>query len=112
MWTERHIKPQCPKLKGKQRVARTQFEEIVEEDSQANVALTGVPDDTPEDNTLLKEGEDLNDYSDQDEENHPKYNWDDQDYQMNFIRFINEDNIIDTQMQVAAGTVDNTVEPV
>ena len=25
-----HIKPQCPKLKGKQRVARTEFEEIVE----------------------------------------------------------------------------------
>ena len=60
-----HIKPQCPKLKGKQRVARTQFEEIVEEDSQPDVALTGVPDDTPEDvNTLLKEGEALNDYSD------------------------------------------------
>ena len=29
---------------------------------------------------------------------------------MNFIHFINEDNIIDTQMRVAAGTVDNTIE--
>ena len=42
-----HIKPQCPKLKGKQRVARTQFEEVIE-DSQADVTLTGVPNDTPE----------------------------------------------------------------
>ena len=33
-------------------------------------------------------------------------------YQMNLIHFINEDNIIDTQMQTAGGTIDNTVEPV
>ena len=38
-----HIKPQCPKLKGKQRVARMQFEEVVEEDNQTDVTLTGVP---------------------------------------------------------------------
>ena len=93
-----HIKAQCPKLKGKQRVARMQFEEIVE-DSQMDVALTGVHNDTPEKvNTLLKEEEDLNDDLDQDDEDHPKYNWDDQEYQTNLICFINEDNIIDIQM--------------
>ena len=37
-----HIKPQCPKLKGKQRVARTQFKEIVKEDNHTDVTLTGV----------------------------------------------------------------------
>ena len=29
---------------------------------------------------------------------------------MNLICFINEDNIIDTQMRLAAGTIDNMVE--
>ena len=108
-----HIKPQCLKLKGKQRVARTQFEKVVKEDNHTDVALTGVPNNTPEEvDILLKEGEYLNDYSDQDDENHPKYNWDDQGYQTSLICFINEDNIIDTQMQLVAGTIDNMVEPV
>ena len=67
--------------------------------------------DTPEENpTLFKEEEDLNNYSDQEDKDHPKYNWDDQEYQMNLICFINEDNVIDTQMWVAAGTIDNMVE--
>ena len=75
--------------------------------------MTGVPNDTPEEvDILFKEGEDLNEYSDQDKEDHHKYNWDEQDYQMNLFYFINEDNIIDTQMRLAAGTVDNMVEPV
>ena len=60
-----------------------QFKEVVE-DSQMDVTLTGVHNGTLEEvNTLLKEKEDLNDYSDQDDEDHPKYNWDDQEYQTN-----------------------------
>ena len=90
-----------------------QFEEIVKEDNHMDVALTGIPNNTSEEvDTLLKEGEYLNEYSDPDDENHPKYNWDEQGFQMNLIHFINEDNIIDTQMWLAAGTVDNMVEPV
>ena len=79
-----------------------------------DLPLIGVPNNIPEDvDTLLKDGEDLNNYSDQDEEeDHPKYNWDEQAYQMNLICFINEDKVIDTQMCIAAGTVDNMVEPV
>ena len=78
-----------------------------------DVPLTGVPNDTPEEvDNLLKEGEDLNDYSDPDNEDQPKYNWDVQGYQTNLIHFINEDNIIDTQMQIVAGTIDNPVEPI
>ena len=73
--------------------------------------MTGVPNDTQEEvDPLLKDGEDLNEYSDADDDNQPKYNWEDQGYQMNLICFINEDHIIDTQMWVAAGTIDNTVE--
>ena len=42
-----------------------QFEEIVKEDNHLDVPLTGVPDNTLEEvDTLLKEGEDLNEYSD------------------------------------------------
>ena len=94
-----HIKPQCPKLKGKQRVARMQFKEVAEEDNQTDVFLMGVPNDTPEEvDTLLKEGEDLNEYSDADKDDQLKYNWDDQGYQMNLSHFINKDHIIDTQM--------------
>ena len=106
-----HIKPQCLKLKGKQRVARMQFEEVVDKDNQMDVPFTGLPNDTPEEvDTLLKEGEDLNEYLDADEDDQPKYNWDDQGYQMNLIHFINEDHITDNQMQVAGGTIDNMVE--
>ena len=47
-----HIKPQCPKLKGKQRVGRTQFKEVVE-DIQWDVNSTGVPNNNPEENEAL-----------------------------------------------------------
>ena len=67
-----HIKPQCLKLKGKQRVARMQFEEVVDKDNQMDVPFTGLPNDTPEEvDTLLKEGEDLNEYSDPDDDEQP-----------------------------------------
>ena len=62
-----HIKPQCPRLKGKQTVLRTQYEEVVNKDNQTDVQLTAVPNDTQEEvDPLLKEGEDLNKYSDAD----------------------------------------------
>ena len=52
-----HINPQYPKLNGKQRVARTQFEEVVDEDNQMDVKLTGIPNNTQEElDPLLKEG--------------------------------------------------------
>ena len=67
-----------------------QFKEVVEEDNHTDVTLTGVPNNTLEEvDTLLKEGEDLNKYSDQDEEDYPK--WDEQEYQTNLICFINEE---------------------
>ena len=72
--------------------------------------MTGVCSDTLEEvYPLLKEGEDLNECSDDNDDNQPKYNWDDQEYKMKLICFINEEPIIDTQMQVTAGTINNTV---
>ena len=72
-----------------------------------------VPNNTQEEvGPLLKEGEDLNEHSDADDDDQLKHNWDDQGYQTNLICFINDDRIIDTQMWVAAGTIDNMVEPV
>ena len=71
----------------------------VDKDNQKKVQLTGVPSDTHEDvDPLLKEGEDLNKYLDGNDNDQPKYNWGDQDYQTNLICFINEEPIIDTQM--------------
>ena len=44
-----HIKPQCTKLKGKQRVARVQIEDLIEEDEELSELLTsGAPDDALE----------------------------------------------------------------
>ena len=41
-----------------------QFKEVVNKDNQTDVSLTGVPNDTQEEVVpLLKEGEDLNEYS-------------------------------------------------
>ena len=41
-----HIKPQCPKLKGKQRVARAQIEDLIEEDEELlELPINGAPDD-------------------------------------------------------------------
>ena len=41
-----HIKPQCPKLKGKQRVARVQIEELIEEDEElSELPIDGAPND-------------------------------------------------------------------
>ena len=58
---------------------------------------------------LLRRSEQI---SDADEDNQPKYNWDDNGYQMNLIHFISEDNFIDTQMRIAAGTIYNMVKPI
>ena len=54
--------------------------------------------------------EDLNEYSDDNNDDQPKYNWDEQEHQTNLIIFTNEEPITDTQMQIVAGTVNNMVE--
>ena len=46
-----------------------------------------------------------------DEEDQPHYEWDEQEYKANFVRFFNEEPIIDTTIRIAAGTVNKTVEP-
>ena len=47
-----HIKPQCPKLKGKQRVARAQIKDLTEEDEELLELLTnGAPKNALEDST-------------------------------------------------------------
>ena len=47
-----------------------------------------------------------------DKEEKSHYEWDEQEYKAIFVRFINEEPIIDTTIRVAAGTIDKTVEPV
>ena len=73
----------------------------------------GAPNDALEDSTYPQEGgEDLKNNSGNDEEDKPQDEWDEQEYKVNFIRFINEEPIIDTTIRIAAGTINKMVEPV
>ena len=108
-WQKGHIKPQCPKLKGKQRVARMYFKEVVDEDNQTDVLLMVVSNDTPEEvdvDTLEKIWTNI------------RCRWGQStQVQLGWSRIsnefnINEDNIIDTQMRIAAGTIYNMVKPI
>ena len=64
-----------------------------------DVQLGRAPNDAHEEvNSLLKEEEDLNKFSDDNDDDQPKYSWDDQEYKTNFNHFINEELIIDNQM--------------
>ena len=79
----------------------------------SELPTNGAPNDALEDSTYPQEGEeDLKNNSGDDEEDKPHYEWDEQEYKVNFIRFINEDPIIDTTIRIATGTVNKTVEPV
>ena len=88
-----HIKPQCPKLKGKQRVARAQIKDLIKEDEELSELLTnGAPDVALEASTYpQEEEEDLKNNSGDDEEDQPHCEWDKQEYKGNFVRFINEE---------------------
>ena len=75
--------------------------------------INGAPNDALNSTTYPQEGEeDLKNNSGDDEEQKAHYEWDEQEYKANFVRFINEEPIIDTTIRVAAGTVDKMVEPV
>ena len=52
-----HIKPQCPKLKGKQPVVRAQIKDLIEEDEELSEILTNrAPNDALEESTHPQEG--------------------------------------------------------
>ena len=57
-----------------------------------------------------EEEEDLKNNSGDNDDDQPQYEWDDQEYKVNFICFINEEPIINTAIRVAAGTIDKMVE--
>ena len=109
-----HIKPQCPKLKGKQRIARAQIKDLIEENEETSESLTSrAPNDALDEVTYPQEGEEyLKNTSQDNKDDQPQYKWDDQEYKANFVCFINEELIIDTTIQVAvaAGTVDKVVD--
>ena len=52
-----HIKPQCPKLKGKQWVARVQIKDLIEEDEELSETPTNrTPNDALEESAYPQEG--------------------------------------------------------
>ena len=48
-----HIKPQCPKVKGKQQVARVQIEDLIEEDEEALELTNRAPNHTLDKSTYV-----------------------------------------------------------
>ena len=56
-----HIKPQCPKLKGKQRFARGQIEDVLDDNTPMDILIG-------EAYTSLLQVEDLNKYSEEEED--------------------------------------------
>ena len=93
-----HIKPQCPKLKGKQRVARVQIKDLIEEDEEASEKpMNRAPNGALDESIYPQEGEeDLKNNSGDDNEDQLQYEWDDQECKANFVHFINEEPVIDT----------------
>ena len=68
-----HIKPQCPRLKGKQWVARVKIKDLIKEDEEASESLTNrAPNDALDKSTYPQEGEeDLKNNSGDDEGDQP-----------------------------------------
>ena len=52
-----NIKPQCPKLKGKQKVARVQIKDLIEEDEElSETPMNKTPNDALEESAYPQEG--------------------------------------------------------
>ena len=91
-----------------------EIEDLIEEDEELSESLTNrASNDALEESTYPQEGEeDLKNNSGNDEEDKPHYEWDEQEYKVNFVHFINEEPIIDTTIRIAARTIDKTLESV
>ena len=101
-----------PKTQGQTAITRVQIKDLIKEDEELSETPTNrAPNNALEESTYPQEGEeDLKNSSGDNEEDKPPYEWDDQEYKANFVRFINEEPIIDMTVRIAAGTVDKTVE--
>ena len=76
MWTKRPHKPQCPKLKGKQQVARAQIKDLIKEDEElSETPMNRAPNDALDKSTYTQEGEeDLKNNSCDNDEDYPNMN--------------------------------------
>ena len=75
--------------------------------------MNRAPNDALKESAYPQEGEeDLKNNSGDDKEDQSQYEWDDEEYKVSFVHFINEEPVIDTTIRVAAGAIDKTVEPV
>ena len=95
-------------------MARAQIKDLIEEDEElSETPMNKTPNDAVEESAYPQEGEeDLKNNSDDDKEDQSQYEWDDQEYKVSFVHFINEEPVIDTTIRVAAGNIDKMVEPV
>ena len=77
------------------------IEENLERDTKGNAS--------DKEEITLKEEENLNESSDEDEE---VYSWDEIKYKVNYVQFISNKIVTEQQMQVASAMIDKLDEPV
>ena len=77
------------------------IEENLERDTKDNAS--------EEEEMPLKEEENLNKSSDEDEE---MYSWDEIKYKVNYVQFISNETVTEQQMQVVSATINKLEEPV
>ena len=82
------------------------MEEIVET-IEENLKGDAKDDASKGEEILLKEEENLNESSDEDEE---MYLWDEVKYKVNYVRFLSNETVTEEQMQVASATIDKLEE--
>ena len=109
MWPKRTQETSVPKTEGLMHSSgkRGDLEEIVET-IEENLKGDAKDDASKGEEIPLKEEENLNESSDEDDE---MYLWDEVKYKVNFVRFLSNETVTEEQMQVASATIDKLEEP-
>ena len=105
-----HMRPQCLKLRGQCiAVAREDDPEGIVEAIEENLKKDIKEDASEEENIPLKEEDNLNERSDEEEE---MYSWDELEYKSNYIQFISNEAVAEKQMWIVSEMIDKLEEPV
>ena len=94
------MRPQCLKLRGWCiAVAREDDSEEIVETIEENLERDAKDDASEGEEIPLKEEENLNKSSDENEE---MYLWDEVEYKVNYVQFLSNETVTEKQMQVAS----------
>ena len=104
------MQPQCPKPRSWCiAVAREDDSEEIVKTIKENLESNAEDNVSEEEEIPLKEEENLNESSDEDEE---MYLWDETKYKVNYIWFISNETVTEQQMWVASAMINKLEEPV